>query len=318
MKKVLVYLFVFLMVTEISAQQFPQWTQFTFNKNGYNPASSGNSLAAPYEIYIGARTQWIGVSNNPKSTFVSFNYNFVPQRAYSKWHNVGMYVDQDQNGNFVHNDVWLSYTFHKFISGKTVLAAGVFAGIKQYKLTLNNLDGNDPAVQKSSGSVIAWPDIVPGLRISNKKFFAGICLQQVSIYSQKGIGGTIGTPSRVWPHYNFTTGWKQQIGYYNSLVIAGNVRGSFLGLPSLELNVMDYVSKIVGFGASIRGKNFVCGVVQFRVLRQMNVGLAYDLSINKMLGASPHTGEIMLSFSPVFNGETLSKKTSRIVDECTF
>jgi len=50
----------------------------------------------------------------------------------------------------------------------------------------------------------------------------------------------------------------------------------------------------------------------------LNVGLAYDLSINKMRSASPHTGEIMLSYSPVFNGEILSKKTTRIVDECTF
>ncbi|MBK9282800.1 MAG: PorP/SprF family type IX secretion system membrane protein [Sphingobacteriaceae bacterium] len=313
------YIFLFLICGKIiNAQQFPQYTQFTFNKIGYNPASSGTSLAAPFEIIFGARTQYIGVPNNPKSTFVSFNYNFVPPRAYSKWHNVGMYIDQDQNGNFVHNDVWLSYTFHKVIASKTVLAAGVFAGIKQYRLALNNLDRNDPAVQNSAGSIIAYPDIVPGIRITKRNFFAGICLQQVSIYSQKGIGGKIGSPSRVWPHYNFTTGIKTKLNYYNSLVIAANVKGSFTGVPSAELNIMDYVSKLVGFGVSIRNKNFVCGIIQFRLARKFNVGLAYDLAINKMFKAAPHTGEVMIAFTPVFNGETISKKTARVVDDCTF
>jgi type IX secretion system PorP/SprF family membrane protein len=317
MKKVLNIFFLSL-AANMSGQQFPQYTQFTFNKIGYNPASSGTSLAAPYELIFGARTQWIGVNNNPKAMFFSLNYNFVPTHSYSQWHNVGVYVDQDQNGNFVHNDVWLSYTWHKFIGGKTVLAAGVFAGIKQYKLTLNNLDRNDPAVQRSAGSVIAYPDIVPGVRISNRKFFAGICLQQTSIFSQKGIGGQIGTPSRVWPHYNATGGVKIKGGYYNSFVLAANVRGSFIGIPSYELNVMDYIDKRYGFGLSLRSKNFLCGIVQFRLARLLVVGLAYDLSIGKMYRASPHTGEIMIAFTPVFNGETLSKKTGRVVDECTF
>ncbi len=97
MRKVILYLFLTVELYNIKAQQFPQYTQFIFNKIGYNPAASGTSVNAPYEIIVGARTQWIGMPNNPKSQFVSFNYNFVPQHSYSHWHNVGIYIDQDQN-----------------------------------------------------------------------------------------------------------------------------------------------------------------------------------------------------------------------------
>lgn len=301
------------------AQQFPQYTQFVFNKIGYNPAASGTAVSAPFELVFGARTQWVGVSNNPKSTFVSFNYNFVPKFGYSKWHNVGIYIDQDQNGNFVHNDVWLSYTFHLLITKKWLLSSGAFVGIKQYRLTKNNLDRNDPAVSGSSYATIALPDIVPGIRLSSKKFFADLALQQVTIFSERGIGGKIGSPSRVIPHYIFSVGKKGKFNDFNTLMLALNVHGSIMGFPSVELNAMNYYNKRFAFGLSVRGKNFVCGIMQFRVFGSVNIGLAYDLSVNKMFGAAANTGEIMVSFSPVFGGEMVDKpKSGRPVDQCSF
>jgi type IX secretion system PorP/SprF family membrane protein len=318
MMKRVIFLMILLTAIAVKAQQFPQYTQFTFNKIGYNPAASGGSVKAPYELIMGARTQWLGMPHNPKSLFVSYNYNIVPTHSYRHWHNVGAYIDQDQNGNFVHNDVWLSYTYHMFITAKMVLAAGVFVGFKQYKITLNNLDRNDPAVINSSSSVFAVPDIVPGVRLTSRHFFADASLQQISVFSQRGFGGVIGTPSRVWPHYNMSAGVKAKLGYYNSSVLAVNLRGSFVSIPSIEVNLMDYISKIVGVGASLRGRNFVAGIVQIRVTPNLVVGLAADFSINKMAKAAPFTGEIMIALTPVFGGDVLTKKEVRVVDDCTF
>jgi len=300
-------------------QQFPQYTQFIFNKIGYSPAASGTSVNAPYELIGGARTQWIGVSNNPKSQFVSFNYNFVPQHGYTNWHNVGIYIDQDQNGNFVKNDVWLSYTYHLLVTKKMILSAGVFAGIKQFKLSTGNLDKNDPAVMRSSAAVLAYPDIVPGIRISSKKFFADFSLQQVTMFSQKGIGGQIGSPSRLQPHYNISVGKKAKYNDFNTLMVAMNMRGSFLGFPSIEFNIMNYYNKRFAAGMSLRSINFLCGIIQFRMFNNLNIGLAYDLSINKMLPATPHTAEVMISVSPVFGGELVpDREVQRVVNDCTF
>lgn len=318
MKKFVLHIFLMTLVLPLFSQQFPHYTQFIFNKIGYNPAASGTSLNAPFEIIFGGRTQWIGINNNPKSQFVSLNYNFVPQRSYHAWHNVGVYVDQDQNGLFTKNDVWLSYTYHMHISKKLILSAGVFAGIKQFKLNTADLDRADPAVQASSSSVLAYPDIVPGIRISNKKTFLDFSLQQLTMYKQKGIGGAIGSPSKLTPHYNVSAGRKGILNEFNTIMFAINLRGSFIGLPSAEFNMMNYFNKRFGYGFSIRGKDFISGIIQFRLLRNFNVGMAYDLAINKVFKASPHTVEVMLGISPVFNGEVIKKATQRIVDDCTF
>lgn len=319
MRKIALYFFLIHAVFFVKAQQFPQYTQFIFNKIGYNPAASGSAVNVPFEIIAGARTQWIGVSNNPKSQFISFNYNFVPQRSYSKWHNVGIYIDQDQNGLFIKNDVWLSYTFHLLLSKKIVLSAGLFAGIKQFKLSSGNLDKGDPAVIKSSRTVIAYPDIVPGVRLSSKKFFADFSLQQITLFNQRGLGKQIGSPSRLLPHYNISAGVKRRFNDYTVLIMAANLRGSVTALPSIEFNVMSYYDKKFGFGASIRGRNFVSGIIQFRLVRNFNIGIAYDLSINKMLPAAPNTVEVMLSVTPVFGGEISKEKSGgHAVDDCTF
>jgi type IX secretion system PorP/SprF family membrane protein len=318
MKAFLLYVTLCLVLFRANAQQFPQYTQFLFNKIGYNPAASGTAMNAQYEIIFGARTQWIGVNNNPKSEFVSFNYNFVPKRAYHGWHNVGAYIDQDQNGLFTHQDIWLSYTYHLLIQRRIVLAVGVFAGIKQFKLTANSLDRNDPAVLRSGYSVLALPDITPGARLSGKKFFVDASLQQLTMYSQSGIGGKIGAPSKLQPHYIISAGKKGSWNDFNSLVIAVNLRGSIVTKPSIELNVMNYYDKRFGFGMSFRPRNFVSGIVQFRMVHNLVIGLAYDLSINKMLYAAPNTAEIMIGLTPVFNGEYSEKSVKRSVNECTF
>ncbi len=318
MRRYFLYLVFILFINLTKAQQFPQYTQFIFNKIGYNPAASGTAVNAQFEIIFGGRTQWLGLSNNPKSQFVSFNYNFMPKRSYHAWHNVGAYIDQDQNGAFSHVDLWLSYTYHLLVSRKTVLSAGLFAGIKQYRFSSNNFDKNDPAIQKSSASVIAYPDIVPGIRLSNKKFFMDASLQQITLFSQKGIGGQIGSPSKLIPHYIFSFGKKGRLNDYHMFMVAANLKGSVITLPSLELNIMDYYDKRFAFGASVRGKNFLCGIFQVRVLRNVNVGMAYELSINRMLRAAANTVEVMISISPVFGGEVSDQSSKRSVNDCTF
>ena len=54
------------------------------------------------------------------------------------------------------------------------------------------------------------------------------------------------------------------------------------------------------------------------MLKNLNVGLAYDLSTNKVFRAYPNTGEIMVSLSPLFGGELTEKAVKLNVADCTF
>src|SRR4051812_21935012 len=98
MKKITYILFFITAFLFSEAQQMAQYTQFTFAKYALNPAAGGTSLKSPYEFVVGARRQWTDINNAPKSTFFAGNYTFIPKRSYRKWHNVGLFVDQDQSG----------------------------------------------------------------------------------------------------------------------------------------------------------------------------------------------------------------------------
>ncbi len=317
MKKLL-YIFIFCSV-ELFAQQLPQYTQFIFNKTGYNPAAGGTSLLAPTEIIFGARTQWIGVNNNPKVAFLNVHYTFIPQRAYKNWHSVGVYFDQDRNGAFIDNSLYACYAFHLLITKKTEMSVGVFAGAKQFYINSSILDRNDPAVASSARSFFAYPDVVPGIRINNKKFFADLSIWQVSILKQKGYFSSkqIGSPSQLPPHYIFSIGRKFKLPLENKLLVALNVRGNYKRIPNFEINVMNYWYKRFAYGLSVRGKNFICGIFQIRVINNLIMGFAYDMSINKMSKPALNSAEIMIGVSPVF-GTTGERKSKSAVDDCSF
>ncbi len=319
MRKWIAYSLLFFSCLFFQAQQLPQYTQFLFNKAGYNPAAAGTSLKHPYEIIFGGRTQWIGVSNNPKSAFLSANYTFIPERAYRNWHNAGIYIDQDRHGVFIDNSIYLSYAFHQFISKKTVMSVGVFAGMRQFSLNTTLLNRSDPAVANNSRSLFAYPDIVPGIRLYNSRFFVDFSLWQLSIVSQKNYftGKQIGSPSRLPLHYIFSAGRKFSLPFDNKLLISVNMRGTYKTIPSLEINFMNYWYHRFAYGFSVRQRNFVCGIFQIRIVNNLIVGLAYDLSISRYYRAAPHTAEIMIGLSPMF-GNSNDKKQVRILDDCYF
>lgn len=318
MKKILL-IFITCLGLITTAQQLPQYTQFIFNKAGYNPAAAGTSLLSPLEVILGARTQYIGMRNNPNTFFLSGNYTFIPTHSYRNWHNVGAYIDQDRNGIFVDNSIYASYAFHQMVSRKTVLSFGVFAGLKQFSLNSSLLDRNDPAVAASARSLFVYPDIIPGVRLYNKKFFADFSLWQLTSFRQKGFFSSkqIGSPSKLPLHYIFSIGRKFKLPFENQLLISFNTRGTFTRIPNLELNVMNYWYKRFAYGFSVRDRNFICGIFQIRVINNLIVGFAYDLSTNRMFRAAPHTGEIMIGLSPVF-GTSGEKRLKSAVDDCSF
>jgi type IX secretion system PorP/SprF family membrane protein len=319
MKKYLCIIYFLFLFSSVFSQQLPQYTQFIFNKTGYNPAAAGTSLKSPMEIIFGGRTQWIGLNNNPKTAFLSANYTFIPQRSYRNWHNAGVYIDQDRNGAFVNNTIYLSYAFHQMITKKTVMSVGVFAGMRQFSLNTSILDRNDPAVMNSSKALFAYPDIIPGIRIYNRNFFADLSLWQLTIFQQKGYfsSSQIGSPSKLPATFIFTIGKKFNLPLDNKFLVSVNVKGTYKSLPLLELNLMNYWNQRFAYGVSLRGIDFVSGIFQLRIVNNFVVGFAYDMSINRMFHPAVNSVEVMIGVSPVF-GNNSEKRLKSSVDDCSF
>ncbi|MFK7933654.1 MAG: PorP/SprF family type IX secretion system membrane protein, partial [Saprospiraceae bacterium] len=71
--------FLILLALTATAQQDQQYTQFMFNKLGYNPGYAGSQNAAC--ITAIARNQWIGLEGAPETQALTFNMPVSGQRV---------------------------------------------------------------------------------------------------------------------------------------------------------------------------------------------------------------------------------------------
>ncbi len=297
------------------AQQTPQFTQFTFNKSGYNPSNSGSNINAGFELISGVRQQWVGFEGAPHTNFFSGNYTIKPTRSYKRWHNIGAYVSQDIAGIFQNTSLYASYTLHLPLFHEYVLSFGLRVGMRQFGFAKSAIDVNDPITKKSSNLITTYPDFVPGLRFKTRKMIYDIALFQFYKNRQTQGDKQIGNKSILTPQIYATVSSKFKLNNNIVFVPALNVHSSFTFIPSAEINLMVYLYKRIGIGSSVRNKSFVSGILQVRMLKNLTIGVAYDYSVNKINAKAPHTYEIMLGLTPLFN-ELLDVKSKHNVAQC--
>jgi type IX secretion system PorP/SprF family membrane protein len=315
MKKWLLIVSLVMLHFMLNAQQVTNYTQFTFNKYGMNPAAAGTNHKVTIEAVMGTRRQWIDIDNPPISNFGSVNYNFIPKRSYRKWHNVGAYVDQDQSGVFANNGVYLSYAFHLILSKKVTMSVGVFAGFRRFFVSTSSLDRNDPAIAKSSIKTLTVPDIIPGIRLYSKKFFFDLSVRQMTTSRQVGIHGQIGSPSKLFPYFYAAVGRRVLINSSSFYLLPSiSALSTYNQPPSFCGNLMAFYKDRVGAGFALRDRSYVGAIVQVRFLKNAVLGFGYEYSINRMRLAAANTYEIMIGIVPMGIGSDKSIGKTRIAD----
>lgn len=299
MKQVITYLILFL-VASATAQQTPVFTQYTFNKAGVNPAASGTDINQKYNYVFGINRQWVGFDNPPKTNFVNFSMTLRPPRSYHYWQNVSIYVDTEENGIFSNNGIYAGYTFHVLLKRNWVASFGVYAGIRSNYVSVGTVDPADPIFQKSNYRAFLYPDIIPGLRLSNKKMFVDLAMRQITTPKLKDFhGNSIGGPSTLKPSLFVAFGRK--IGLSDNFVFMPSValNTALIHYPDVSLNAMVYYVNRMGAGVALRNLNFLSFIYQIRILKTVTVGFAYSTSLNTARYAAPHSFEIMVGMVPI-------------------
>ncbi|MBI3519718.1 MAG: PorP/SprF family type IX secretion system membrane protein [Bacteroidetes bacterium] len=289
-------------------QQTPQFTQFTFNKYGYNPAAAGINRNSGIEVVLGTRRQWVGFEHAPVTNFLSINYTIRPQRSYRLWHNVGAYVTKEQAGIYRNEGYYLSYALHLPISKRYTMSFGLFAGVRNLALDRNMISMSDPVYKATySGYFVAYPDFIPGIRIYSKKIFFDVSVQQ--LYKNRQVQGDkqIGNKSVLTPQLYTSFGKRFFLDNGLTVVPAVNIHTSFINIPSVELNVMAYYAKRIGIGATLRNKDFISGIFQIRFLKNLTAGFAYDYSINRLNSTAANSLEVMIGLTPMMTAMDANK-----------
>lgn len=292
-------------------QQTIMYTQYTFNKAGMNPAASGTEINQQYVYAFGTNRQWIGVDNAPQASFFNLSYTIRPPRSYKRWQNVGLYTDMEDSGLLGHTGLYGSYTVHWLLRKKLIVSAGVYAGARRYTRSATQFDSNDPAVQKNRDAIIIYPDIIPGFRLTDKKYFLGFSVRQITINKLQDFKGRrIGSPSRLNPSVYFEFGRMITLSETILFMPSLAVNTPIISPPIVDGSLMFYFGNRVGLGVGMRNTSFASGVLQIRFLQNVTAGFAYSYPVNLMRHAAQNSFEIMIGVTPMGMGTILTGRHS--------
>jgi type IX secretion system PorP/SprF family membrane protein len=313
MKKIYFRLLFFFTLLDVSAQQLPQYAQFTLNNLAMNPAYGGTHLGL--EFWAGRRNQWLGFDQAPVDTYGSFIYSWRRNFNYKAVHSIGGYFEQDRIGLFTYKAAHLYYAFHLKLSRAWKMSFGVFAGARNVSVNSNIIDKADPAYNFVKVNLYMGPDIIPGWRLYSKNLFLDVSVRQ--LYRNKLEQGStkIGNNSKLIPQPVILFGYRFHSPTNDFVFVpAVKLQGAVTRLPSVDLNLITYYRRKIGLGITYRVGVSAAVMLQVRLKKNIMVAFAYEYNVNRLRYYNPNTTEVIVGFSPVMNTDDEKPSAGRVAN----
>jgi len=289
MKKLFIISFL-LISLGVAAQQSAQYSQYTFNNFAHNPAFAGTVRCLD-------RLQWVGIKGAPRTTYASLQMPINRKRFNTKGkHSVGLYIEQDNVHFTKRTAIKGAYSYHKKLSLKYTVGMGVFAGLQQYSSEgIGGQNSLDPVLAAAEGSVLRYPDIMPGILLYSNRVYWSFAINQLYF---KNIN--LGVDQKQVNQYYFGAGHKTLFSskwtFFPSFLLKMNV----MGPPALDLNTAWVYQQKFTMGVGYRVGESAVAQIKFN-LGMMKIGYAFDYPLNNIMGNYGH--EIMISFSGCGGGD---------------
>ena len=280
---------------ETFAQQEPQFTQFMFVSQTFNPGYVGahDSLINTTAMY---RNQWVGFPGNP----VTFLY--TADSPIKKLHGgAGLKFMDDKLGNFHFDRLGLSYAWHKQIKKTGLLVIGMEADVVYTTVAFNWLapDGtngaSDPAIPDKAVSGFSG-NLAIGAYFRNDHCSVGLSSTQLLTVSYLRSEQFNYRPAR---HYYLTAGYNIYFGSRGKLVPSVLVK-SDAAISTFDLNLTSYWNKWLWTGVSYRLQDAVAFMAGFQIktgkAASIKLGYAYDLGTSDLKMFHDNTHEVFLNY----------------------
>ena len=292
-------------VSSISyAQQDPQFTQFMFCKQAYNPAVVGTNGSICFDALY--RQQWVNFPGAPKTGLFGFNMN-------AGNFGVGLTIVNDQIGfqNTTMARVAGAYHIHVGGNGAGILSIGVDAGIYQTKINGTYIPPQtnvDPSIPNNGGNNSQnlnkmSPDFGGGIYYTiPNKLYIGI--------SSTHLGGEVLTGSAAPLHNPLNTPLTYDVArhYYVMAGYTFNLRNGEDALQpnvlvktdaastQVDINLTYMYKKMIGLGVSYRLQDAIAPMLVYKAPFGLRVAYSYDITTSKIKGYSAGTHEISIGF----------------------
>lgn len=292
-KKIIFLITLMLFSLFVSAQQDPQYTQYTYNMVILNPAYAG-SKGVP-SLGLLARSQWVGLEGAPKDLTFSINAPVGKQLG------LGLSVIHDEIGPVKEDNLYADFSYTINTSDEGRLAFGLKAGftfldVRQTDMVINNDPLNIPIH-------ITKPNFGVGVYYYNGKFYAGLSAPNFLKTRHLEVNSGVPSTANETIHYFLTTGYVFDLNDNLKLKPSALVKATQGAPLSVDISANLLVDSRFEMGLSYRFDDSISGMVGFYVNDDFRIGYAYDHTTSRFGNFNAGSHEIMLLFD--FNRRNL-------------
>lgn len=305
------------------AQQLPQFSQFQRNLNIINSGATG--VNETMDLSIGGRLQWVGVTDAPKTTFLTFTapLKFKPKlynpgirtsagkiespiiKELKFRHTIGGQVLADQYGAFRKYSLAGTYAFTYFLSKNTSLSVGIKAGLSnnlflsdkaQVINVINPIQNNyvDPTYNSylTNQSSKYMFDLGAGIYLKSKHLFFGIASDNLTKDLVEFGSGTANFGTKM--HFNTVLGFKISLNKNTVLIPSFLVKYMQPAPLSIDGNFQIELKERLWFGLGYRHKDALIVLMGMKLNNRLRFGYSYDFSISRFNNYSSGGHELSL------------------------
>ena len=327
-KNFIITVFFCCVVTLAFSQAKPFYTQYVLNNYILNPGVTG--IENYTDVKLSYRNQWAGISGAPVTSYFSIHGPLgkkdmrtnatsfkVPgeqpggPKAWDEYavspahHGVGLQVINDKAGYISRWSVAASYAYHKPLTARTSLAAGLNVGMSSVsldrsKIEWGSLDPLDPAVGYNNGSISRIkPEIGAGLWLYSARYFLGVSVLNIipgkaNFVKDSNYGETF-TP-------NFFASGGYRFAMTDDISVLPSVMVQYWQpqLTALHANVKLQYQDFLWVGGSYRFADLVggySGMIGVNISNTFNISYAYEHATSSRLQSYTNgTHEVVLGF----------------------
>jgi type IX secretion system PorP/SprF family membrane protein len=292
MKKIILLAIAILCVSNLSAQQDVQYTQFMFNKMYFNPAYAGGKghtcLSAIY------RKQWIGITGAPESGTFTVNAPVWKKRM-----GIGFTLTNDRLGL---TDRWnfdVSYAYRIKLKNESTLSIGLRGTLNYMTIRWDQAEltqAFDPTVPVGVASKMV-PNFGAGVFYQARTWYVGFSVPRIF---RNRIDFNNNSNSSIEPelqqHYFLMGGLSLDIG--KNVQLQPNVMLKYIPNTPFDADInlsFVFFEKIL-LGVTYRLGDSVDGLIQWRIFPQLAVSLSYDFTLTPLQQYNAGSVDVMLQY----------------------
>ncbi|SNR16244.1 PorP/SprF family type IX secretion system membrane protein [Tenacibaculum jejuense] len=269
-----VLLFSLLLVSKLSAQQYPQFTQYTYNMNIINPAYAGikNSLS----INIMGRTQWVGVEGAPRTGTLGIHTPLGVKRAFG----LGFSAIYTELGPLKETHLYGDLAYKLEVSNDGFLSFGLKFGTSIQSLNQSLLRFNSNESLNTVFNNRTEFNLGFGLFFSQEKFFISASIPNILNTNFFEVDSSLDNPNRVSRNSTVFLGSGYVFEISNSLKMkpAMMLRYSSTVPVALDVSNTAFIDEIFELGISYRIKESVALIAALNLNKNLRIGYSYDFS----------------------------------------